>query len=314
MMMNDILKKVNNMKPKYLNLYLFSKAKSKMEYEVFSTKSTDLEMLSDLKTAIHSQIHDYIVNEETENPIDYNPLINDKNIVQKIECSELHKLSEFVEDIERDPILYTETALTKGHSLWIIAIVMDDGENKIFSFQKIRNKTFLENKKINLILNGNLEKFDKPLLPLESKIDCICSLNDDNPIMYIFHNYYFEQIFGFEEKFRNEIKEKLEKFENRTDKSVKLDVKKLFSKIENNKRSLKKLYMILNNDNYNYLTEENIRKIEEKSENIKFNRSNGELHLDEFEDVKKILNLLNDDYLEGILSQKPFKTSNKIDL
>ena len=191
---------------------------------------------------------------------------------------------------------------------------MDDGENKIFSFQKIRNKTFLENKKINLILNGNLEKFDKPLLPLESKIDCICSLNDDNPIMYIFHNYYFEQIFGFEEKFRNEIKEKLEKFENRTDKSVKLDVKKLFSKIENNKRSLKKLYMILNNDNYNYLTEENIRKIEEKSENIKFNRSNGELHLDEFEDVKKILNLLNDDYLEGILSQKPFKTSNKIDL
>ena len=273
MTMNDILEKVYNIKPKHVNLYLFSKAKSKMKYEVFSTKITDLEMLSDLKTVIHSQIHNYISKEETEDPIDYNPLINDKDIVQKIECNELHRLSEFIEDIERDPILYTKTTLDKGHSLWIIAIVMDDGENKILAFQKIRNKTFLENKKMNLILGENLEKFDKPLLPLENKIDCICSLDDDNPIMYIFHNYYFEQIFGFEEKFRKEIKEKLDKFESRTDKSVKLDVKKLFSKIENNQRSLKKLYMILNNDNFNYLTEENIKKIEEKSENIKFNRS-----------------------------------------
>lgn len=312
--MDDILKKIYNIKPKHLNLYLFSKAKSNMDYEIFSTKIADLDMLSELKTVIHSQIHDYITNDETENPIDYNPLINDKNIAQKIECSELHRLSDFIDDIERDPILYTKTTLAKGHSLWIIAIVMDDGENKILAFQKIRNKTFLENKKMNLIIGENIEKFDKPLLPLENKIDCICSLDDNNPIMYIFHNYYFEQIFGFEEKFRSEIKEKLDEFENMDDKTVKLDVKKLYSKIENNQRSLKKLYMILNNDNFDYLTEENIRKIEEKSENIKFNRSNGELHLDEFEDVKKILNLLNDDYLEGILSQKPFKTSNKIDL
>lgn len=312
--MNKILEKIYNIKPKHVNLYLFSKAKGKIEYEIFSTKITDLEMLSEFKTAIHTQIHDYITNEETEDPIDYNPLINDKYIVQKIECDELSRLSKFIDDIERDPIVYSETKLSKGHSLWTIAIVMDDGENKILAFQKIRNKTFLENDKMKLIVGENIKKFNEPLLPLENKIDCICSLEEDNPIMFIFHNYYFEQIFGFEEKFRREIKEKLDKFESRTDKSVKLDVKKLFSKVENNQRSLKKLYMILNNENFNYLTEENIRKIEEKIENIKFNRSNGELHLDEFEDVKKILNLLNDDYLEGILSQKPFKTLNKIDL
>ena len=45
MTMNDILEKVYNIKPKHVNLYLFSKAKSKMKYEVFSTKITDLEML-----------------------------------------------------------------------------------------------------------------------------------------------------------------------------------------------------------------------------------------------------------------------------
>lgn len=314
MTMNDILKKIHNMKEKQLNLYLFSKAKNKRDYEVFSTKITDLEMLSDIKTFIHNQIHDYIINEETETPMNYNPLINNKNIVQKIECSELHRLTEFIEDIERDPILYTKTTLRKGHSLWIIAIMMDDGENRILALQKIRNKTFLNNEKTSLILDENIRKFDKPLLPLENKIDCICSLDDDNPIMYIFHNYYFEQIFGFEEKFRREIKEKLDDIESANNKSLQLDVKKLYSKIENNQRSLKKLYVILNNDNFNYLTEENIKKIEEKSKNIKFNRSNGKLHLDEFEDVKKILNLLNDDYLEGILSQKAFRTSQKIDL
>lgn len=234
MIMNNILEKVYNIKPKHVNLYLFSKAKSKIDYEVFSTKITDLEMLSELKTNIHNQIHDYITNEETEDPIDYNPLINGKHIVQKIECDELQRLSEFIEDIERDPILYSKTKLSKGHSLWTIAIVMDDGENKILAFQKIRNKTFLENDKMKLIVGENIKKFNEPLLPLENKIDCICSLEEDNPIMFIFHNYYFEQIFGFEEKFRREIKEKLDKFESRTDKSVKLDVKKLFSKVENN--------------------------------------------------------------------------------
>lgn len=312
--MDNLLKKIWKMKPEYLNLYLFSKSKKKDDFEVFSTKISDLEMLQDIKTMIHEQINDYITNDETDEPIDYNPLINDKNIAQKIELKELRLLPKFIEEINRDPILYNRTELGKGHSLWVIAIVIDDGENRILALQKIRNKTFLENKKFNLIIEGMIEKFDRPLLPLEKGIDCICLLDNDDSLMYIFHNYYFEQIFGFEEKFRSEIKKRLDEFEHREDKSIKLDVEKLYLKIENNQRSLKKLYMILNNNNFNYLTEENMRKIEEKTENIKFNRSNGELHLDEFEDVKKILNLLNDDYLEGILSQKPFKTSNKIGL
>lgn len=103
--MDDILKKIYNIKPKHLNLYLFSKAKSNMDYEIFSTKIVDLDMLSELKTVIHSQIHDYITNDETENPIDYNPLINDKNIAQKIECSELHRLPDFI-DRKRSNIIY----------------------------------------------------------------------------------------------------------------------------------------------------------------------------------------------------------------
>ena len=314
MTMNNILENIYKIKPKHINLYFFSKSKNRNEYNVFSTNIGNLDIVSEIKNAIHNQIHNYLVDDETENPIDYNPIIEDKNIVQKIECNEINLLPQFIEDLEREPVLYNQTKLKKGHSLWLIAIMMDDGENKILAFQKIRNKTFLENKKINLCIDNKIEKFDKPLLPLENKIDCICSLKNKS-FMYIFNKYYFEQIFGFEEKFKSEIKEKLEELKNNNDESlVKLDVDELYSKIENNQRSLKKLYVILHNNNFKYLTEENMQKIEYKSENIKFNRSNGKLHLNEYEDIKKILNLLNDDYLEGILSQKPFRTSNKMDL
>lgn len=86
-----------------------------------------------------------------------------------------------------------------------------------------------------------------------------------------------------------------------------------YYKVENNKNHLKKLYVILKNDSFRYLTNENIEKIENKS-NIKFNRPTGKLELETNDDVKKILNFLNDDFLEGIVSEKPFLTSNKKDI
>ena len=38
------------------------------------------------------------------------------------------------------------------------------------------------------------------------------------------------------------------------------------------------------------------------------------LELETNENVKKILNFLNDDFLEGIVSEKPFLSSNKRDI
>lgn len=313
--MNNLLEKVFNMETKHVHLFFLSKSDKRDDFEVFST-NPDSEIRSEVKILIHKQIANYLSDDECEPPIEYSPIFDDNSIVQKIDCGELKLLPNLIDKINVKSPIYDKTKLRKGHKLWLVAILMDDGIDKILSLQKIRSRTLLESKKTCWSIDEKISKFENQLLVLDDKIDCICLLeNEDlsNQTMYIFHKYYFEQIFGFEEKFKKEIKNMLDELEIDDESSIKLDLEKFYSKIENNSRSLKKLYVILNNKNFNYLTEENIEKIETKSKDLKFNRSNGFLKLDSYDDIKKILNLLNDDYLEGILSQKPFKTSNKVD-
>lgn len=316
--MHELFDKLNKSNINNINLYLFSKPRKKENFEVFSTIINEDEIKEDMKQILQNQIRDYISNDNYD-LIEYNPLFEEKDIVQIITCDELEYLPKFIDNISLDCVVYDEKKLKKGHELWLAVIVIDDGEDKIISFQKLRSRTLLKNEKVILSFGEkNLKKLNDPLLQLERKMDCICYLDKNNELntqtMYIFNKYNFELIFGFERKFKNEINEKLKEIEgNGTFDSHLLNLRQLYQKIENNKNHLKKLYVILKNDSFRYLNNENIEKIEKKS-NIKFNRPTGKIELETNEDVKKILNFLNDDFLEGIISEKTFLSSNKRDI
>lgn len=165
----------------------------------------------------------------------------------------------------------------------------DMNDINLYLFSKPRKR-----EKILFSFDRKLKKLNSPLLQLEQKMDCICYLDNDNELhnqtMYIFDKYNFELIFGFERKFKKEINEMLKKLEENESYDVNLlNLQQLYYKVENNKNHLKKLYVILKNDSFRYLTNENIEKIENKS-NIKFNRPTGKLELETNDDVKKILN------------------------
>lgn len=315
--MQELLNKVNQSDMNDINLYLFSKPRKRENFEVFSTIIDDDEVKKDMKHILQDQIRNYITNDNYET-IDYNPLFEEKGIVQFINCDELEYLPKFIDKICLDCVVYDEKKLRKGHELWLAVIVIDNGKDKIISFQKLRSKTLLKNEKILFSFDRKLKKVNSPLLQLEQKMDCICYLDNNNELhnqtMYIFDKYNFELIFGFERKFKKEINEMLKKLEENESYDVNLlNLQQLYYKVENNKNHLKKLYVILKNDSFRYLTNENIEKIENKS-NIKFNRPTGKLELETNDDVKKILNFLNDDFLEGIISEKPFLSSNKRDI
>ena len=314
--MQEILKKIHNVGISNINIYLFSKSRDKNDFEVFSTITDDNIINEDIKSILETQIRNYISDMNHE-ILDYNPVFEDKNIVQRIQCKYLGLLPKFIDKIRLDNVVYSNKKLKKGHKLWLVVVVFDNDDEKIIAFQKLRTKTLLENKKKWYFIEKKLKKFDSPLLQLENTMDCMVYFKGDdieNQFLYIFNKYYFEMIFGFEQKFKNEITqmlndlEKSEEFDNTL-----LDIHKLYGKIENNSRNLKKLYVILKNKNFKYLTKENIEKIEYKS-NIKFNRSSGELELNSNDDVKKILNFLNEDFLESIVSEKAFVSSNKRDI
>ena len=236
MKMNKLLEKIYNINTKYVHLYFISKSDKKETFEVFSTKP-DTDILSDIKADIHSQINDYISNDYNE-PIDYDPIFEDKTIVQRIDCEELTLLPKFINKINITCPVYDEMDLKKGHKLWLVAIVMDDGEDKVLALQKIRSRTLLDSEKIGLAIDDKIKRVDRPILVLENKIDCICLLENnklENQVMYIFHKYYFEQIFGFEEKFKRYVEKMLNEVEVGDDESITLNVDTLYSKIEKRK-------------------------------------------------------------------------------
>ena len=315
--MQELLNRINQSDINDINLYLFSKPRIKENFEVFSTIIDDDEVKKEMKYILRNQIRNSISNENYE-LIEYNPLFEEKGIVQYINCEELEYLPKFIDNISLDCDVYYEKKLKKGHELWMAVIVIDNGKEKILSFQKLRSKTLLKNEKILFSMDKKLKKLNTPLLQLEQKMDCVCYLDKDNELseqtMYIFDKYNFELIFGFERKFKKEITELLKKVEeNETYDSNLLNIQQLYQKVENNRNHLKKLYVILKNDSFRYLNIENIEKIENKI-NIKFNRPTGKIELENNQDVRKILNFLNDDFLEGIISEKPFLSSNKRDI
>lgn len=315
--MRELLKKINKADINNVNLYLFSKPRNKEKFEVFSTIIDKDNVKIDMKSIIENQIRNYVSNENYE-IYEYNPIFEDKTIVQKINCNELEYLPKFIDKLDLDCPVYDENDLKPGHELWLYSIVIDDGKEQIISFQKIRSRTLLKNEKYWISFgNKKIKRFEEPLLQLEQKMDCICILEKNTEItdqvMYIFDKHQFESIFGFEKKFKKEIQEMLNNLETKEYDTNLLNLTKLYQKVENNKNHLKKLYVILKNDSFRYLNEENIKKIEDKSR-IKFNRATEKLELNTNDDVKKILNFLNDDFLEGIISEKPFVTSNKRDI
>lgn len=314
--MHELLKKINKSEINNVNLYLFSKPRDKKKFSVFSTIIKEDNVKIDMKKIIENQIRNHVENED--NIYEYNPIFDNKSIIQKINCNELEFLPKFINKIGLECKVYDEKKLDKGHKLWLFVIVIDDGSEQIIAFQKIRTKTLLKNEKYRILFDNGIKRFEEPLLQLEQKMDCICILKKNaditHQIMYIFDKYWFELIFGFEEKFRREIQDKLKNFENEQTYDTNLiDIDQLYKKVENNSNHLKKLYVILKNDNFKYLNEENIKKVENKSK-IKFNRPTGKIELNTNEDVKKILNFLNEDFLESIISEKPYVVSNKIDI
>lgn len=315
--MQELLKKIYQSEINNFNLYLFSKPRNKEKFEVFSTIIDEDNVKIDMKKILENQIRNYVSNENYE-IYEYNPILEDKTIVQKINCNELEYLPKFINKICLDCAVYDEKDMQPGHELWLYAIVIDDGKEQIIAFQKIRSKTLLKNEKYWISFGGKkIKRFEEPLLQLEQKMDCICCLEKNKEIigqlMYIFDKHQFELIFGFEKKFRKEIQEMLKNLESNGYDTNLINLSQLYQKVQNNKNHLKKLYVILKNDSFRYLNEENIKKIEDKC-GIKFSRPTGKIELNTHDDVKKLLNFLNDDFLEGIISEKPFVTSNKRDL
>lgn len=309
--MIEIFDKLKNNDCK-VNFYLLSRnKKDKSDINIFQTK-TDQSVGEYIFSIVKNQLNEYL-NDEDYAKVEYCPVTKyNKFAVEYILLDELHRLSEFQRLLSspHSHMIYKGN-LEENHELWISLFVFEFTEGntirKITAFQKIRSKKTLT-KNLFSIRNDELYKINNSILSIEDKIDCI--FMDNMSEMFIFNKYFFELMFGFEEKFKKEIKESLKIFEENDEINSILDINKFYDKIENNRNHLKKLYKVIKDNKLYLLNEENIIKTEEKC-NIKIEKEGGFLKLSH-DNIRKILAMLNEDYLESILSDDSYLTSNKI--
>ena len=310
--MIEILKNLKN-NDCNVNFYLITRnKKDKSDINIFQTKAEKSvgEYIYDI---VINQLGEYLNNEDYSK-CEYCPITKyDKFTVEYISLGELTKLDDFQHLLfSSQSHMIFKGNLEENQELWISLFVFEftDGTDirRIIAFQKIRSNKSLNNKKLFSFNQEKLYKIDNSILSIEERVDCI--FMDEINQMFIFNKYYFELMFGFEEKFKAEIQEKLKIFEENDEINSILDLRKFYKKIENNRNHLKKLYKIIKDDKFYLLDEENITKIEKKC-NIKIEKEEGVIKLSH-DNIRKILAMLNEDYLESILTEDSYLTANKI--
>lgn len=140
--------------------------------------------------------------------------------------------------------------------------------------------------------------------------------NEDSTekLIYIFNNRQFDWLFGFLDEFKEEL---ITYFQN-IDEEIKemIDVEEFARYVANDYIFLRKTYNSMKNGNFNnYFNEETIEKVEEVAPITKLKRSKNDNKIIINDDnVKKILNIVNEDYLRSIVSENLFQSLNKTNI
>lgn len=270
---------------------------------------------SDARNVIFENLKEQLYNYSYTINIPFSP--TNKTIKGHIECInqvDVDNLDNILNkfDGENAEDLKTFDYDNQSYEAWafIVSIALNEtNENgftkKIVSFQKARTSELFKNKNLLGFIReeGSYSNFDnnKNMLTVGKTMDCI--LNDGK--VYIFNHYNFELIFKFLQKYEN--------FILKTLKNVKLeediiDYTKLFNIIESNTPYLKKLYNAITEEKLSLITSERILFLREKGY-VHIPVENGEVVMNNQEDVKKIIKVLEQDYLKDPILDEKFETT-----
>jgi hypothetical protein len=189
-----------------------------------------------------------------------------------------------------------------------VVVVQPDSDVPLLFFRLCSPKMELrQSPKLALFFSKDqYDKFDESLLVFDRGIDCVCCGDD----MFIFNKGRFESIFQFFEMVKEAASETLE--------TIKTTIPiHNFSELEeaclNHLQMLKKLKNIAAQPYLNRITMSDIKKaIEEMDLPLKVERHNGKEKLVfDSSDKWAILRLLDDDYLQSIMTGEKYEVNSK---
>jgi hypothetical protein len=329
--MEKIYTLMQELKSEDVKLYLLSRKKSKKNidfnaHEVRLSQQLCENFLENFKCKIND-----LLRSENFKEFDYNPIFSPENgQVEKININYLQNFDKIQNEINNLPPHYIDGCLEEKYDPWVYILLMNVDEHldennvdsEILIFQRITNKKLINEKRnLKKIILGQSQEYielDNEILVLDDKVDCLCSFYHDNANnmlnenqhMYVMKKYSFELIFGFEEVFKEKIKENISKMKEDIENDPKrvhlIDLDNLYSLCESDYRKLKKLYKIFDDNMFDLLTQKNIDILRNELKIHIRQDTTGLIDVNK-KNINPILDIIFDNYLKSPISQNNYR-------
>jgi hypothetical protein len=293
--LRDVFQKLNSYNGENLNLHLLTRG-SDRKYGFLTTELEKEEIKDDLFNLIKDQLKGILEKEEYIEEI-YCPVTKySSSTIETIPVNDINSFEDIISGFKGDIDCYNSNDL-ENTRIWAYVVVL--GDNDLIIFQKCQPSQVLEtHKKFKLIENdGHFSKMNDTILTISPKMDCIVY----NSKMFILNKFHYEEIFGIIDKFEEELTEKIRMIPQE---SVLVDLDELLNFCKNDRNKIKKLYKVLDSNGFAFLTKDNVEQLNQ-THNLGINIENNMIKLTP-NDTRKVLNLMDEDYMNSAISNKPF--------
>jgi hypothetical protein len=216
-------------------------------------------------------------------------------------------------------VMGIDEIISDVEELWAYCVGFNDLENSdwIYTFRKIQsskvaidekeNQKTLISKAIRTLFNTQSKKLELlkgETVNLDKQIDCVYY----GETFYVIKKGYFEQIVGLQEEYK---KQSIQVVSEMKQTNMFDGLDKIEEEIEKNPAIHKKLVRIAKIGNYRTITPQIIKKMErvcKKYGNTLKRSKDGNLVIEEKEDIDTILKMLADYYKTGDVTGKPYGT------
>lgn len=311
---------MNRVESNNVGLYLLFKINNK-NHDLPKWEIRKMKMTDDLAKDILSINNDFlksIINQKSLDVIEYSPGPNtDKNIVERSDVGKLPKFEEIQDLLKRNASELPSNSKVTYYKPIAYIMKLDtftngNHEKSIVTFQYLVQQNTLKKGKVFGRWDDTFSRIENDLFYIGPSLDALYCENKivNEPIyMYIFNKQHIDWIFGFGEVFKEEIRAVFNGNKKKYDKLISINDFANF--VLSDYQFVRKTYKVLKNGNFEkYFKKETILKVEKEANISKLEWKDERLVVNE-DNVKKILDIVNEDYLKSVVSDTVYRSLSK---
>ena len=259
----------------------------------------------DLKEEIISSLIDRFINITNEkNVVEYDPIIKLDYSIDSICVEDVTKLNEIKDTFNNIEDIDEIQDFSEVHNSKAYAMVLKKDDINLIFFKKFISSIYLKSKMKILWLEGRMQRFNRDILSIDDKFDCVTYMED----LLVFSKSAFEQIFDYKDEYTRKANDNIDYIDEFNivrnidllrEEAEKVTIKKKLAKIKTE-----------NIDWFNNQLQTNFNKIEHTINTVGLDIEivDGTLKIN---DVSELIHLIQNDYLKSEIDDENYVADSK---